>query len=81
MKHLEKDQLEILLSIIGTTPSHQIAHFTQGGETLIESINQYCIKQDYRYQIHCTTSDFYETIKDKYQSSETTHVHELSSAT
>ncbi len=74
MKHLEKEKLKTLLNIIGTTPSHQIAHFTQGGEALIEGIYEYCKQQGYRYQIYCTNGDFYDKFKDKYNSSKTTHV-------
>jgi len=74
MKNLEEHQLETLLQIIGTTPSHQIAHFTQGGEILVDKIHQYCMKQDYRYQINCTDSDFYERIKEKYLDSPIAHI-------
>jgi len=74
MKNLPKEQIDTLLQIIGTTPSYQIAHFTESGEALVDSIDQYCRKQDFRYQVLCTNSDFYEKIKDKYQDSDSTYV-------
>ena len=74
MKDLDKKELDTLMQIIGTTPSYQIAHFTDGGETLIETIDRYCTAQDYRYQILCTDSDFYTQIKEKYDTSKNTFV-------
>jgi len=74
MKNLEEDNLKILLDIMGTTPSHQIAHFTESGEQLIDEINRYCIEQNYRYQVHCTESKFYEKVKEKYQDSNMVNV-------
>ncbi len=74
MKNLEKDKLEILLDIIGTTPAYQVAHFTEGGDELIDSLNNYCTREEFYFQINCTNSDFYEKIREKYQSYTTTKV-------
>ena len=74
MKNLEKDKLETLLDIIGTTPAFQVAHFTDGGDELMESLNSYCTKQEFHYQVNCTNRYFYESIKEKYQAYATTKV-------
>jgi len=77
MKNLEKDKLETLLQIIGTNPSLQIAHFTQGEDTLTEALHDYCQKEEYFYQLNCTDHDSFETLLEKYKEDTKTHVREL----
>jgi len=74
MKKLEKEQLETLFSIMGSTPSYKIAHFTDSGEAMISMLNDYCISNDYMYQVNCTEKMFYEKIADDYKDSENTKV-------
>lgn len=74
MKKLDKKHLDTLLQIIGTTPSYQIAHFTESGEALIDGIDRYCKRENFRYQVLCSNSEFFEKIKDKYQESDSTFV-------
>ena len=74
MKNLEKDQLEILLEIIGSTPGHLIAHMSEGGEMLVEMLHDYCLDKAYKYQLNCIDMDFYETMKEKYQEEPNTGV-------
>jgi len=74
MKNLEKDQVKILLNIIGSNPSLQIAHFTQSGETLIEMLNDYCQTRDYLYQINTVDADFYKKMSEKFSNADTTVV-------
>ena len=62
MKNLEKNELETLLQIIGTTPSMQIAHFSDGGEIIIDMIKKDCKKKEYEYYLLCTNKEFYEKI-------------------
>jgi len=78
MKNLEKDKLETLLQIIGTNPSLQIAHFTQGEDTLTEALHDYCQKEEYFYQLNCTTDDgSVEMLSEKYKDDTKTQVREL----
>ncbi|MEN8303524.1 MAG: hypothetical protein ABFQ64_05605 [Campylobacterota bacterium] len=74
MKNLEKDQLETLLSIMGSTPSFKIAHFTDSGEEMLEMLSDYCSAHDYKYQINCTEKLFYEKVADDYKEKEHTKV-------
>jgi len=74
MKNLEKDQLETLLSIMGSTPSFKIAHFTDSGEKLIEMLSDYCISHEYKYQVNCTEKTFYEKTVEHYKDIEDTKV-------
>ena len=69
MKNLEKDQLETLLDIIGSssTPSLQVAHFSEGGDTLINMLKAYCLKKEYTYHLNCTNKDFYETTAQRFK--------------
>ncbi len=63
MKKLEKDKLKTLLEIIGTDPSMQIAHFSSGGEELIEALDDYCSSKGYLYQINAVDKLLYENLK------------------
>ena len=74
MKNLEKDQVKILLNIIGSNPSLQIAHFAQHGEILTEMLNDYCQEREYLYQINALDSSFYEKMSEKFSHSDTTLV-------
>jgi len=74
MKNLEKDQVKILLDIIGSNPSLQIAHFAQSGETLTEMLNDYCQTRDYLYQINAVEADFYEKMSERFGNTDTTVV-------
>ncbi|MEA3455279.1 MAG: hypothetical protein U9R26_02110 [Campylobacterota bacterium] len=74
MKNLEKEPLETLLSIMGSTPSFKIAHFTDGGEELIEMLNEYCISHEYQYQVNCTEKTFYEKVDEHYKDIKNTKV-------
>ena len=78
MKHLEKNQLKTLLEIIGSNPSLQIAHFTQGGEIITDMLSEYCNTRDYLYQINTLDSLFYEKLLHKYKKVDTTNVKEFS---
>jgi hypothetical protein len=72
MKNLEKEQLETLLDIIGSssTPSLQIAHFSEGGEVLIDKIYAYCLNKKYEYHLKCTNKEFYELTAQKFKEQE-----------
>jgi hypothetical protein len=72
MKNLEKDQLETLLDIIGSssTPSLQIAHFSEGGDALIDRLKEYCLSKKYAYHLKCTNKEFYEQIAPKFKEQE-----------
>ena len=74
MKNLEKDQVKILLDIIGSNPSLQIAHFTQNAETLTDTLSEYCRSKDYLYQINVIDPYFYEKISEKFKNTDTTVV-------
>jgi len=78
MKNLEKDKLKTLLEIIGSNPSLQIAHFTQGGDILTDMLSSYCKTRDYLYQINTLDSLLYDKIHDKYKNIDTTTVKEFS---
>ena len=67
MKTLEKDQLENLLGILGSTPSFQVAHFADSGETLTDMLSEYCETNDYLYQIHCTDVEYYKQTEEKFK--------------
>jgi len=77
MKNLEKDKLETLLQIIGTNPSLQIAHFTQGEDTLTEALHDYCQREEYFYQLNCTDADLVEMLSEKYKEDRETQVRAL----
>jgi len=77
MKDLEKDKLEILLQIIGTNPSLQIAHFTQEYDTLTKSLHRYCKTEGYHYQLNCTDHASFKTLLERYKEDMTTKVREL----
>jgi len=77
MKNLEKDKLETLLQIIGTNPSLQIAHFTQGEDTLIEALHDYCKTEGYHYQLNCINHGSFETLHEKYKEDTITKVRAL----
>ena len=72
MKNLENTQLETLLEIIGSssTPSLQIAHFSEGGESLINKLYDYCFNKKYDYHLKCTNKNFYESIAKKFENKE-----------
>jgi phospholipid N-methyltransferase len=74
MKNLEKDQVKILLNIIGSNPSLQIAHFTQSGETITDMLSEYCQARDYLYQINTIDLYFYEKMSEKFRNIDTTVV-------
>jgi tRNA A58 N-methylase Trm61 len=74
MKKLEKNKLKALLEIIGSNPSLQIAHFTQGGEMLTNMLSEYCHTRDYLYQINSIDNAFYDTSRDKFKTIDTTLV-------
>ncbi len=74
MKNLEKDQLQSLLDIIGSNPSHQIVHFTDSGDTFTEMLSAYCQQREYLYQINCTEKSFYEKMLEKFKDIETTAI-------
>jgi phospholipid N-methyltransferase len=74
MKNLEKNQLDLLLSIIGSNPSQRIAHFTDGGTQLISALHSYCLPKEYLYQINCINNIFYENIVKEYENSNFTKV-------
>jgi len=74
MKNLEKDQVKILLDIIGSNPSLQIVHFTQSGETLPDMLSAYCKERDYLYQINAIDPHFYEKMSEKFSNTDTTVV-------
>ena len=78
MKDLEKDQVKILLDIIGSNPSLQIAHFAQSGETITEMLSYYCHSRDYLYQINAVDADFYEKMSEKFKHTDTTVVKHFS---
>ncbi len=68
MKNLENTQLETLLDIIGSssTPSLQIAHFSEGGEVLVDKLEAYCLSKKYDYHLKCTDKEFYELMAKKF---------------
>ena len=66
MKKLEKDKLETLLTIIGTNPSLQLAHFCDDGEILVDMLQDYCCLNDYLYHLNCTDEAFYEENREKF---------------
>ena len=70
MKNLEKNQLDILLNIIGSNPSQRIVHFSDGGTQLIDALEDYCLPKEYQYQVNCTNDDFYTNMTEKYESSQ-----------
>ena len=72
MKNLEKKQLDTLLDIIGSssTPSLQIAHFSEAGETLIDKLHLYCVNKKYDYHLKCTNKEFYESMSKKFAEKE-----------
>ncbi len=74
MKNLEKNQLDLLLNIIGSNPSQYIVHFTDGGTQLITALHNYCLPKDYLYQINCTKNIFYDNIVKEYENSNFTKV-------
>lgn len=76
MKKLEKNSLNTLLEIIGTNPSVQVAHFSDGGEELVNALNDYCLKQDgYTYQLNATTEPFYSKMQKEFENSSITKVY------
>lgn len=72
MKKLEKDKLKTLLEIIGTNPSMQIAHFSSGGDELIDSLHDYCASKGYLYQINAVDRLLYENLKKRFKDVSTT---------
>ena len=74
MKHLEKNAVHTLLNIIGTVPEYQIVHFTDGGELLIEMLQEHCATHDYLYQINCVDDTLFSTLKEKYKETPKTMV-------
>ena len=71
MKNLEKNKLKTLLSIIKDSPSLDIAHFTDQDNLLVELLNDYCIEKDYTYQLNLLDNSIEESMKQKYNSSNT----------
>ena len=71
MKTIEKEKLNQLLGIISPAPALRIAHFSEGGEEMIEQIEKFCSKEEYEYQINCVDHDFYEKINRKYSENNT----------
>ena len=72
MKNIEKEQLKNFLDIIGTTPAHQIVHFTEDGDVMIDMLSEYCNKHEYLYQINCTNKEFYEKTSERFKETNTT---------
>ena len=77
MKNLEKEKLQTLLEIIGSDPSQRIVHFTDGGETFIDTLFDYCFSKEYLYQINCTDSTSFENISEKFKESTIAKVRKL----
>ena len=70
MKKIEKNKLVKLLGIIPESPALRLAHFSDGGEEMIEIISDFCKTKEYEYQINCIDPLFYDTLKSKYQNRE-----------
>jgi len=66
MKNLEKNKLQLLLDIVADRPSTRIAHFSDGGKEMTDSLSDLCAKQEYSYQINCTSPDFYASVEEEY---------------
>lgn len=77
MKNLEQDKLKTLLTIIGTNPSLQLAHFSDDGDILVDAIHNYTVAHDYYYYLHCTNEDFYKKNQEKFKETENTIVRNL----
>ena len=77
MKNIEKEKLETLLKIIGSNPSQRIVHFTDGGETFIDTLFDYCSPKEYLYQINCTDSSSFKNISETFKESTIAKVREL----
>ena len=77
MKNLEKEKLQTLLKIIGSNPSQRIAHFTDGGETFIDILFDYCSPKEYLYQLNCTDGTSFQSISEKFKDSNIAKVRNL----
>ncbi|SFZ98859.1 hypothetical protein MNB_SV-5-105 [hydrothermal vent metagenome] len=74
MKKIEQNRLNELLKIINIYPEIRIAHFSDGGDELIQYINDFCMKNNYEYQVNCTDPDFYEHLSPKYEDRDKTRI-------
>ncbi len=70
MKKIEEDKLIALLGIIPSSPALRIVHFSNSGEQLVKTISDFSIKNDYEYQINCTSKMYYETIHNYYKTNQ-----------
>jgi len=66
MQNIEKEKLDQLLAIINPAPALRLAHFSEGGEEMVDYLRTFCIQNSYEYQINCTNPSFYTTISTKY---------------
>jgi hypothetical protein len=71
MKHIEPDKLNQLLEIISPAPALRIAHFSDGGEKMVELLEDFCSQNTYEYQINATDSSFFERLQQNYKESPT----------
>jgi hypothetical protein len=67
MKNIEQNKLETLLQIIAPAPALRIAHFSEGGEKMVEILGDFCSEQTYEYQVNCTEPSFFETVNNTYK--------------
>jgi len=75
MNDLEKDKLKLLLDIVADRPSTRIAHFSDGGKDMTDTLSDLCATKEYSYQINCTSPDFYASVEEEYKS--LPHIHLL----
>lgn len=70
MKHLEQEQLEKLLGIIGASPAVQIGHFADSGVVLTKTLSALCKEKEYLYQVNCTDAGYYENTSERFRNNE-----------
>jgi hypothetical protein len=75
MNDLEKDKLKLLLDIVADRPSTRIAHFSDGGKYMTDTLSDLCATKEYSYQINCTSPDFYASVEEEYKA--LPHIHLL----
>ena len=63
MKKLQANEIEQLLEIISKHPRLRIAHFSDGGEVFINTLNQLSVEQGYEYQLHVLDEQLHQEVK------------------
>jgi len=70
MKKLKSNEIKQLLEILSEHPRLRIAHFSDGGEEFIQTLNDLSVERGYEYQLHTLNDELYQNVNKNYTMNE-----------